>query len=54
VLNKGRVVEEGAPRQLLARPGWYAALWQAQTEDGEPAANGRVNGKAPREVIGHA
>ena len=52
VLHQGRVVEEGPPRQLLGRTGWYAALWQAQTDDGD--AGGRsLNGKA-REVLGHA
>jgi ATP-binding cassette, subfamily C, bacteriocin exporter len=56
VLHQGRVVEEGVPRQLLAQSGWYAALWQAQTEDGDRAAAGpsRLNGKAKREGVGHA
>jgi ATP-binding cassette subfamily B protein len=34
VLHQGRVVEEGTHRQLLARDGWYAALWRAQSDDG--------------------
>ena len=38
VLHQGRVVEAGTHRQLLARRGWYASLWQAQTEEGEEAA----------------
>jgi ATP-binding cassette subfamily B protein len=51
VLHQGRVVEEGTHRQLLARQGWYAALWQFQTEAGEglaasqpvpPARNGKA------------
>ncbi len=56
VLDRGQVVEEGALRQLLANQGWYAALWQAQTDDGDrPATNGRgLNGKLSREVNGHA
>jgi ATP-binding cassette subfamily B protein len=64
VLHRGRIVEEGTHRQLLARQGWYAALWRSQTDDGEgamnpPAAlasgNGRNgNGKASREGVGHA
>jgi ATP-binding cassette subfamily B protein len=55
VLNQGRVVEEGAPRELLASQGWYAALWQAQTDTGERAATiaRGLNGKTPREVISH-
>lgn len=31
VLNKGRVVEEGAPDHLRARGGLYTTLWQKQT-----------------------
>jgi ATP-binding cassette subfamily B protein len=51
VLNQGRVVEEGTPRQLLAQQGWYAALWHAQTDDGDVRTNGRqLNGLALREV----
>jgi ATP-binding cassette subfamily B protein len=34
-LHQGRVAEEGSHRQLLAREGWYAALWRAQTDDSE-------------------
>lgn len=52
VLNRGRIVEEGTPRQLLSQQGWYAALWHAQADDGEIRTNGRqLNGLAPREVI---
>jgi ATP-binding cassette, subfamily C, bacteriocin exporter len=36
VLQAGRIAEEGTHRELLDRQGWYAALWQHQTEDGEP------------------
>ena len=56
VLDHGRVVEEGAPRELLAGQGWYAALWQAQTDSGERIATiaRGLNGKAPREVLSHA
>jgi ATP-binding cassette subfamily B protein len=32
VLHQSRVVEQGTHRQLLARQGKYAALWQAQTD----------------------
>ncbi len=36
VLNKGRIVEEGNHRQLLAREGFYRHLWRAQAGEGEP------------------
>jgi ATP-binding cassette subfamily B protein len=35
VLHRGRVVESGSHRQLLAREGAYWSLWRAQAEDGE-------------------
>jgi ATP-binding cassette subfamily B protein len=51
VLRQGRVVEEGAHAQLLARGGWYWNLWRAQAGDGEelprttgaPCGNGHVH-----------
>jgi ATP-binding cassette subfamily B protein len=50
VLHRGRIVEEGTHRQLLAREGWYWSLWRAQVGDpqdvletGEQMA-GPVNG----------
>ena len=64
VLHQGRVVEEGTHRQLLARQGRYAALWQVQTEEEGAAppprrapasidgSNG--NGKSAREGVSHA
>jgi ATP-binding cassette subfamily B protein len=65
VLQKGRIVEEGTHRQLLARQGWYAALWRSQTAGGEDcprplsaavaSRNGTdSNGKAFRECVSHA
>jgi ATP-binding cassette subfamily B protein len=33
VLHRGRIVEEGTHRQLLAREGWYWSLWRAQVGD---------------------
>ena len=33
VLNEGRVTEEGTHKQLLAREGLYAALWQEQAKE---------------------
>ena len=33
VLNEGRVAEEGTHKQLLAREGLYAALWQEQAKE---------------------
>jgi ATP-binding cassette subfamily B multidrug efflux pump len=44
VMDKGRIVEEGTHRELLARGGLYASLWQRQSggflspEELEPAA----------------
>jgi ATP-binding cassette, subfamily B, bacterial len=39
VLERGRIVEDGAPEELRRRGGLFARLWQAQTEDtgSEPA-----------------
>jgi ATP-binding cassette subfamily B protein len=64
VLQKGRIVEEGTHRQLLARQGWYADLWRSQT-DGHEGCPGPLsaavasrngtdsNGKAFREHMSH-
>jgi ATP-binding cassette subfamily B multidrug efflux pump len=48
VMDKGRIVEQGTHRELLARGGIYARLWQRQSggflgeeageEDDEPIA----------------
>jgi ATP-binding cassette subfamily B protein len=62
VLHQGRVVEEGSHRQLLARDGWYAALWRAQSDDGTAAPRlssvaarpGSRNGKSSAEGVSHA
>lgn len=40
VLRNGRIAEEGTHRQLLARHGEYAALWQAQADSGGPGDDG--------------
>ncbi len=32
VLHQGQVVEQGTHGQLMAQRGWYATLWQAQTD----------------------
>jgi HlyB family type I secretion system ABC transporter len=52
VMHQGRVVEEGTHRQLMAEAGWYAKLWQAQTEEQIPVLHrvserglGLTNGK---------
>ena len=64
VLHQGRVVEQGTHRQLLARGGWYASLWQSQADAGEwrapasaagsSAATRNGNGKARLEGTDHA
>jgi ATP-binding cassette subfamily B protein len=33
VLDRGRIIEEGSHKKLLARKGLYASLWQLQNED---------------------
>jgi ATP-binding cassette subfamily B protein len=44
VLHRGRVVEEGTHRQLLAREGRYWALWRAQVGEAEGySANGHCS-----------
>jgi len=57
VLHAGRVAEEGTHRQLLAQHGWYAALWQHQTDDRacdlDTVLFGRRNGVAVPEEVGH-
>jgi ATP-binding cassette subfamily B protein len=60
VLHQGRVVEQGSHPELLARPGWYAALWRAQTEgqvSPEPKVPARLahrkNGTGAREGVSH-
>jgi ATP-binding cassette subfamily B protein len=57
VLHRGRVVEEGTHRQLMARRGWYAALWRSQTDLREepPDAEAAVtrNGRVSQEDLTH-
>jgi ATP-binding cassette subfamily B protein len=45
VLHRGRVVESGTHRQLLAQGKWYAELWRAQA--GEAEAPRRPEAMAP-------
>jgi HlyB family type I secretion system ABC transporter len=60
ILHRGRVVEEGTHRQLLARQGRYWGLWRAQADDGERSplrphvAVPSGNGKAHADGAGHA
>jgi ATP-binding cassette subfamily B protein len=58
VLHQGRVVEEGTHKELLARQGRYASLWQSQTEEGDRLSGRKalapLNGHAPREGVGRA
>ena len=62
VLHRGRVVEEGTHRQLMARGGRYRSLWRAQTDDagdvsrsvGAPGCETNGNGKAIAGGVGHA
>ena len=34
VLHRGRVIEQGTHRQLIAQEGRYWSLWRAQTDEG--------------------
>lgn len=38
VLHEGKIVEEGSHTQLLAKNGYYHALWQNQLSRDAPAA----------------
>jgi len=38
VLDRGRIVERGTHAALVARGGFYAALWQAQSQAADPEA----------------
>ena len=40
VLDDGRIAEEGAHDQLLARKGIYARLWAGQNGDGQMPPDG--------------
>jgi ATP-binding cassette subfamily B protein len=46
VLNRGRVVEHGSHQELLAQPGWYAALWRSQS-GAEVGAMSRAGQESP-------
>ena len=35
VLHRGRIVEQGTHRQLLAQEGLYRTLWRAQTDEAD-------------------
>jgi ATP-binding cassette subfamily B protein len=54
VLRRGRIVEQGSHAQLMARGGEYAALWQAQIEDGpastRPSARGGLAQEGTRDT----
>jgi ABC-type multidrug transport system fused ATPase/permease subunit len=64
VLHRGRVVQEGTHRQLLAQEGLYRTLWRAQTDENDgsrypQAALASTNGKhgsghASLEGVNHA
>jgi hypothetical protein len=43
VIDGGRIIEEGAPRELLARGGAYADLYRLQlAESGDDTGKGRL------------
>jgi ABC-type bacteriocin/lantibiotic exporter with double-glycine peptidase domain len=54
VLHQGRVVEQGAHRQLMALQGRYASLWQAQTDDEERLPRRSTNDLSTLEGVSHA
>jgi ATP-binding cassette subfamily B protein len=50
VLDQGRIIESGSPRELLARGGFYARMANLQRlEQGEPPIPGLLPGKNPAE-----
>jgi HlyB family type I secretion system ABC transporter len=59
VLHRGRIVQEGTHRQLLAQEGLYRTLWRAQTDEPDGhlgpssvAAAHRSNGHGPAALEG--
>ncbi len=44
VLDKGQIVEQGPPAELLARDGLYARLWKRQTGGFIPRSRRRFDG----------
>jgi ATP-binding cassette subfamily B protein len=46
VYDRGRIVERGTHRELLARSGLYARLYHEQFESGRPPTADELNGTA--------
>ena len=53
VLHRGRVVQAGTHRQLLAQEGWYQTLWRSQTAEDDSGLPAQATFAVPSRHNGH-